>query len=72
MFLGEYRLNVDGKGRLRLPAGIRRDFHALYAPDDAKLIMPTFWTSSSRRTIFSGRRSETWGRDVPTASRLFR
>jgi MraZ protein len=44
MFLGEYRLPVEGKGRLRLPSIIRYHLHALYAPEDTALFVTTFDT----------------------------
>ena len=41
--LGEYRLNLDEKGRLSVPAAWRHALHELYAPDDAKFIVTRFF-----------------------------
>jgi MraZ protein len=43
MLLREYRLSVDGAGRLRLPCVIRQVLHKRYAPDDGALIATTFF-----------------------------
>jgi division/cell wall cluster transcriptional repressor MraZ len=43
MLLGEYRLSVDGDGRLALPSVIRRVLHEFYAPDDAALVLTMFF-----------------------------
>jgi MraZ protein len=43
MFLGEYRLSVEGAGWLTLPPGIRNALHELYAPDDDTLILSMFF-----------------------------
>jgi MraZ protein len=43
MFLGEFRLSVGRGGWLCLPASLRHDLHALYAPDDTELILTTFY-----------------------------
>ena len=43
VLLGEYRLSLDDKGRLSVPAAIRHALHELYAPDDQALVITKFF-----------------------------
>lgn len=43
MLLGEYRLSLDDKGRLSVPAALRHTLRELYTPDDATLILTKFF-----------------------------
>ena len=43
VLLGEYRLSLDDKGRLSVPAAIRHTLHELYAPDDQALVITKFF-----------------------------
>ena len=43
MLLGEYRLNLDDKGRLSVPASLRNALHEIYAPDDTTLVVTKFF-----------------------------
>ncbi len=43
MLLGEYRLTLDDKGRLSVPASLRHALHELYAPDDTTLVVTKFF-----------------------------
>jgi|RhiMetStandDraft_8_1073273.scaffolds.fasta_scaffold29160_1 transcriptional regulator MraZ len=43
MLLGEYPLRVESAGWLPLPGIIRTQLHECYAPDDAALIVTTFF-----------------------------
>ena len=43
MLLGEYRLNLDDKGRLSVPSALRHTLRELYAPDDTSLIVTRFF-----------------------------
>jgi MraZ protein len=43
VLLGEYRLNLDDKGRLSVPASLRHALHETYAPDDTTLIVTKFF-----------------------------
>ena len=43
MLLGEFRLNLDDKGRLSVPASLRNALHELYAPDDTTLVVTKFF-----------------------------
>lgn len=43
MFLGQYHLSVDDKGRVSVPAGIRHTLHELYAPHDTTLVVTKFF-----------------------------
>jgi MraZ protein len=43
MLMGEYRLSLDGAGRLTLPCAIRYALRQRYAPDDAALILTSFF-----------------------------
>lgn len=43
MLLGEYRLSLDDKGRLSVPAILRHTLHETYAPNDTTLIVTKFF-----------------------------
>ncbi len=43
MFLGEYRLSLDYKGRLSVPATLRHTLRELYAPDDQTLVLTKYF-----------------------------
>jgi MraZ protein len=43
VLLGEYRLSLDEKGRLSVPATLRHTLHEFYAPDDTTLIITKFF-----------------------------
>jgi MraZ protein len=43
VLLGEYRLSLDEKGRLSVPAALRHTLHDFYAPDDQTLVITKFF-----------------------------
>lgn len=43
MLLGEYRLSLDDKGRLSIPAVLRHTLHELYAPNDHPLVVTRYF-----------------------------
>lgn len=43
MLLGQYRLSLDDKGRLSIPAVLRSGLRAQYAPDDTTLILTKYF-----------------------------
>ncbi len=43
MLLGEYRLSLDEKGRLSVPAALRHTLRELYASDDMTLVVTKFF-----------------------------
>lgn len=43
MFLGEYHLSLDDKGRLSVPASLRSALHKRYAPDDTTLVVTKYF-----------------------------
>ena len=43
LLVGEYRLNLDDKGRLSVPAVLRHTLRELYAPDDTTLVVTRFF-----------------------------
>jgi MraZ protein len=43
VLLGEYRLSLDDKGRLSVPAILRHTLHDLYAPDDQTIVVTKFF-----------------------------
>jgi len=43
VLLGEYHLNLDDKGRLSVPAGLRHALHEIYAPDDTTMVVTKFF-----------------------------
>ena len=45
MLLGDYRLTLDDKGRLSVPAVLRHTLRELYAPDDTTLVVTRFFES---------------------------
>jgi MraZ protein len=43
VLLGEYRLSLDEKGRLSIPAALRHTLHELYAPNDQPLVVTKYF-----------------------------
>jgi MraZ protein len=43
LLVGEYRLNLDDKGRLSVPAVLRHTLRELYAPDDTTLVVTRYF-----------------------------
>jgi len=43
VLLGEYRLSLDDKGRLSIPAALRHTLHELYAPNDQTLVVTKYF-----------------------------
>jgi len=43
VLLGKYRLSLDDKGRLSIPAALRSGLRDLYAPDDTTLILTKYF-----------------------------
>ena len=43
MLLGEYRLSLDDKGRLSIPAVLRHTLHEFYAPNDNTLVVTRYF-----------------------------
>ena len=43
MLLGEYRLSLDEKGRLSVPAVLRHTLHELYAPHDQTVVLTKYF-----------------------------
>jgi MraZ protein len=43
VLLGEYRLSLDDKGRLSIPAVLRHTLHDLYAPNDQTLVVTKYF-----------------------------
>ncbi|GIX48731.1 MAG: transcriptional regulator MraZ [Candidatus Tectimicrobiota bacterium] len=43
MLLGEYRLSLDEKGRLSVPAAVRQTLHELYAPHDTTFVVTKYF-----------------------------
>jgi MraZ protein len=43
VLLGEYRLSLDEKGRLSVPAVLRHTLRELYAPDDQTLVVTKYF-----------------------------
>jgi MraZ protein len=45
VLLGEYRLSLDDKGRLSIPAVLRHTLHEFYAPNDNTLVVTRYFES---------------------------
>ena len=43
MLLGQYRLSLDDKGRLSIPAALRSGLRSQYAPDDTTLVLTKYF-----------------------------
>jgi MraZ protein len=43
VLLGEYRLSLDDKGRLSIPAVLRHTLHEFYAPNDSALVVTRYF-----------------------------
>jgi MraZ protein len=43
VLLGEYRLSLDDKGRLSIPAVLRHTLHEIYAPNDQTLVVTKYF-----------------------------
>jgi MraZ protein len=43
VFLGQYRLSLDDKGRLSIPSALRHSLHEHYAPNNSSLVVTKFY-----------------------------